>query len=75
MGPPTHIKDINPEFLLPKGSAETKSGAETERKAIQRLPPPKDPSHLQTPNPDTIAKKHLLTRAWYGCPLRVSARA
>jgi hypothetical protein len=31
-----------------------------------------DPSHMQTPNPDTIAdaKKHLLTGAWYSCPLR-----
>jgi hypothetical protein len=31
---------------------------------------PRDPSHLQTPNPDTIAdaKKHLLTGAWYSCP-------
>ena len=34
--------------------------------------PPRDSSHLQTPNPDTIADatKHLLTGAWYSCPLR-----
>jgi hypothetical protein len=39
-------------------------------------PPPRDSFHLQTQNPDTIAdaKKHLLTGAWYGCPLRGSAR-
>jgi hypothetical protein len=39
--------------------------------------PPRDLSHLQTPNPDTMAdaKKHLLTGAWYSCPLRVCARA
>jgi hypothetical protein len=38
---------------------------------------PRDTSHLQTPNPDTIvyAKKCLLTGTWYSCPLRVSARA
>jgi hypothetical protein len=37
MGPPTHLKNINPEFLLAKVNAVTKSGAETEGKAIQRL--------------------------------------
>ena len=37
--------------------------------------PPNDPSHLQPSNPDSIAdaKKHLLTGAWFGCPLRGSA--
>jgi hypothetical protein len=34
MGPPIHLKSINPEFLLSKGTAGTKSGAETEGKAI-----------------------------------------
>jgi hypothetical protein len=38
MGPPTHLKNINPELLLFKGNTETNSGAETEGKAIQRLP-------------------------------------
>jgi hypothetical protein len=37
MGPPTHLKNINSEFLLSKGNAGTKSGAETEGKATQRL--------------------------------------
>ena len=38
---------------------------QTEEKAIQRWPPPRDISHLQTPNISTIAddKKHLLTGA------------
>jgi hypothetical protein len=31
-------KKINPEWFLSKGNAGTKSGAETEGKAIQRLP-------------------------------------
>jgi len=31
---------MNPEFLLSKGNAGTKNGAETEGKAIQRLPHP-----------------------------------
>jgi hypothetical protein len=36
-----------------------------------------NPSHLLTPNPDTIvnAKKCLLTGAQYSCPLRGFARA
>jgi hypothetical protein len=36
-----------------------------------------DPSHIQSPNPDTIvdAKKSLLTGAGYSCPLRGFARA
>jgi hypothetical protein len=34
----THFQSINPEFLLSKGNAGTKSGAETEEKAIQGLP-------------------------------------
>jgi hypothetical protein len=73
MGPSTHLKNINPEFLLSKENAGTKSGAETERPSD----PPRDPSHLLTPNPDTIAdaKKCLLTGAWYSCPLRGPSRA
>jgi hypothetical protein len=36
---------------------------------------PRDPSHLHTPNLDTIAdaKKWFLAEAWYSCPLRGSA--
>jgi hypothetical protein len=39
--------------------------------------PAGDPSHIQSPNPDTIveAKKSLLTGAWYSCLLRDSASA
>jgi len=39
------------EFLMSKGNAGRKSGAETEGKAIKRLPP-WNPSHLRTPNSD-----------------------
>ena len=48
-----------------EGVTETKCGAETEGMTIYRLPIPKDPSHIQPPNPDTIvdAKKSLLTGA------------
>jgi hypothetical protein len=35
---------------LTGGNMETKCGAETEEKAIQR----QDPSNIQSPNPDTI---------------------
>jgi hypothetical protein len=47
------------------GNTETKCGAETKGKDIQRLPHLEDPSHIQTPNPDTIvdANKCLLTGA------------
>ena len=34
MGTPTHLKNINLEFLLSKGNGGTKSGAETKGKAI-----------------------------------------
>jgi hypothetical protein len=34
MGPPTLLKNFNPEFFLFKGNTGTKSGAETEGKAI-----------------------------------------
>jgi hypothetical protein len=75
MGPPTYFKNIDPEFLLSRRNIGTKSRAETERKAIQRL------FHIgihlicrhQT---QTIAdiKKHWLTGTWYIFPLRDSAR-
>ena len=40
-----------------------KCEAETEGKVVQRFAPPGNPSHIQTPNLDTIAdaKKCLLT--------------
>jgi hypothetical protein len=49
---PTHLKIFNPEIFLSKGKTGKKM----------------DPSHMQTPNPDSIAddKKHLLRGAWYG---------
>ena len=65
MEPPTHLQNFNLEFLLSKENIGTKSGAETERKGHPETAPPGDPSHTQTPNPDTIAdaKKCLLTGA------------
>jgi hypothetical protein len=38
IGPPTPLKNINPELLLSKENAGTKSGADTEGKVIQKLP-------------------------------------
>jgi hypothetical protein len=38
MRPPIHLKNINPELLLSKGNAGIKTGADTEGKAIERLP-------------------------------------
>jgi hypothetical protein len=38
MRPSTHLKNINPELLLSKGNAGAKSRAESEEKAVQRLP-------------------------------------
>jgi len=37
MGPSTYLKIFNSELLLSNGNAGTKSAAETEGKAIQRL--------------------------------------
>jgi hypothetical protein len=44
---------------------ETKCGAETEKKVIQRLSHLGDPSHIQLPSPDAIvdARKSLLMEA------------
>jgi hypothetical protein len=47
------------------GVIEIKYGTETEGMTIQRLPPPGDPSHIESPNPDTIvdANKCFLIRS------------
>jgi hypothetical protein len=46
------------------------------RKGHPETVSPWDPSHIQTPNPNTIvdANKCLLTEAWYSCLLRACAR-
>ena len=64
MGPPTLLKNYNPELLLSKGNTGAKSGAEIEGTEAG-IAPPGDPSHMQPPTPDTIAdaKKCLLTGA------------
>jgi hypothetical protein len=69
MGLPPISKIITQNCSCLKEMQE-QSGAETEGKAIQRLP------HLQVPDPNTTAdaKKHLLT-TWYSCSLRGFARA
>ena len=47
-----------------EGVTETKCGVETEGMAIQRLPQPGYPSHIQPPNLDSITDdKTLLTGA------------
>jgi hypothetical protein len=53
-------QSVDTSFLLRTGNkipmegvTETKFGAETEKRTIQRLPG--DPSHIHPPNPDTIA--------------------
>jgi hypothetical protein len=47
------------------------------RKGHPETAPPRDPSHIQLPNPDTIVEsnKCLMTGAWYSCLLRGSASA
>jgi hypothetical protein len=56
MGSPTHLQIFNPELLLSKGNT---------REGHPETAPPRDPSHIQTSNPDIIAdaKKYLLTGA------------
>jgi hypothetical protein len=51
----THLTNFNPELFLPKENTGSKSGAEMEEKAVQRLPHLGGPSHMQSLNPDTIA--------------------
>jgi len=62
-GPPIHLKMFNLEMFLFKGRTGTKNGIETER--ASRLAPHRELSHLQPPNPNSIAeaKKYLLTEA------------
>ena len=57
--------------------AVVKNTDNNRRKGHPETGPPRTPSHLLTPNPDTIAdaKKCLLTGVWHSCPLRSSARA
>jgi hypothetical protein len=70
-GATTHFKMFNPELFLSKRNAETKIGAETEGKAIQRLPYlgiyPMCSHQIQT-----LFLMCLQTGAWYGYPLRGS---
>ena len=63
-------QSVDTSFLLRMGNkipmegvTETKTGATMGRRTIQRLPHPRDPSHKQPPNPDTIAyaSKTMLT--------------
>jgi hypothetical protein len=61
--PPTlpNISLYNPELLMSKGNTETNSVKDW-RKNHPETAPAGEPSHIQTPNPDTIAdaKKCLL---------------
>jgi hypothetical protein len=59
-------------MFMSKGKIGTKNETETEGKAHPETALPRDPSHLQAPNPGTIAdaKKCLLTGTSYGCLLR-----
>lgn len=72
--PITYLKIFNLELFLSNRKIETKNGAETEGRAIQRQGS-WDPSHQQTSNPYTIVddKMCLHRGAWYGYPLRSSA--
>jgi hypothetical protein len=65
---------FNPEMFLSIGKTGTKKWNRYWRKGHPETAPPRDPSHLQTLNPHTIAyiKKLLLTRTWYDCSLRYS---
>jgi hypothetical protein len=58
-----HLQNFNGELLLSKGNTGTKSGAETEGKAIQRLRPTWESIPHADTKADTTgdAKKCLLT--------------
>jgi len=56
MGPPTHLKNFNPELFLSKGNVETETmEAETKGKTIWRSPT-LESAHTQ---PDTIAEAKM----------------
>jgi hypothetical protein len=76
MGPPTLLQNFNLELFLSKRHTD-KEGNRDWRKDNPETSPPEDPSHMQIPNPDTIAdaKKCLLTGDWYRYLLRCSARS
>jgi len=76
MGPSIHLKNIDPGFLLSNEMQRLR----VEQRLKER--PSRDcPNwgfiHQQIPYTDSIAdaKKSLLTRAWYVCPLKGSVRA
>jgi hypothetical protein len=60
-----------------EGVTETKLWSRNWRNDHPATDSPEDPSHLQSPNPDTIvdANKCLLTGAWHSCLLRGSTSA
>ena len=60
-GSPTHLQNFNPELLLSKWNTGTKSGAETEGKAIQRLP------HLVIHTTCKHQAQTLLLMPWSDC--------
>jgi hypothetical protein len=77
-------QSVNATVLLKKGEQNThgwkyghKVWSRDWRKGNPETIPPENPSHIQTPNPDTIAdaNKCLLTGAWDSCLPRGSARA
>jgi hypothetical protein len=57
-------QNFNPELILSKGNTETKSGSETEGKAIQRLP-------TWGSIPYTVTKP----RHYYGCQEVLAGRS
>jgi hypothetical protein len=60
-----HLNIFNPEMFLSKGKTVTKKMEQRPKIGPPETTPPRDPSHLQTPNPHTTAdvKKYLLTGA------------
>ena len=68
MAPAAYVEEdglIRDNKLLTGANIEKNCGAETEGKAIQRLPHLGNPSHIYSPNPNPIvdARKCLLTGA------------
>ena len=65
---------LTQKYSCPKKREGKKYWNKDWRKGHPETVPPRDPSHQQTPNPDTIAdvKKCLPIGAWYDCSLRGS---
>ena len=75
IGPPTHLKNINPESLSVKRKCVDKEWSMDWTNGLPYTALHRDSFYLQIPNTDSSAvMKYSLTGTWYSCLLRGFAR-